>query len=140
MLPTRMTLAGCSTISVTGRSPDASAASLSIATPSGPTTTTLPSDSGPGSVCSFIPLVCRWRCRSASPGGGVLYAEKDLSDLAAGLRRPVCLVSLGQRPDGADRRLAGPGGRHVDDHFTGGLGIGHLGESENFRPARGRLS
>ena len=75
MLPTRITLAGCSTISVTGRSRLASA-SVSTATPSGPTTTTRGcSSSGwlvwSGFVWSLIALVCRDRLPPLRAGAGL---------------------------------------------------------------------
>src|SRR5215468_3467942 len=58
MLPILITLAGCSTISITGRSPPCSPPLPSTATPSGPTMTTLPSVSGPWFVWSLMVLVC----------------------------------------------------------------------------------
>jgi len=57
MLPIRMTLAGCSTISVTGRSPPSALSSPAMAMPSGPTTRIWGSWV-PWFIPSLIPLVC----------------------------------------------------------------------------------
>jgi hypothetical protein len=95
MLPIRMTLAGCSTISVTGRSPPSSWGSPDLAIPSGPTTRTW------GCSCIsglLILLVCPpGRPRQTT---GSRRKQQDLAHVLAGGYHPVRLGRLrhGQLP------------------------------------------
>src|SRR5579875_2833843 len=119
MLPIRMTLAGCSTMSVTGRSLLPSAwpcpacpPGAPTAIPPGPTTTTC----GRSPACSFMPSfiflvspITRPVCPAAVPGprvhvrqallrdSGAAAQEQDLPDVGARLHRPVRLGGAGHR-------------------------------------------
>ena len=107
MLPTRMTLAGCSTISVTGRSPPTSSASVSTATPSGPTTTIFAGVCGSGALSSaHAPnLVRRARGLGASPGRDGSRPEQNFPDVPVGFHQLVRLRGFGERQHGVDDRL-----------------------------------
>src|SRR6185437_11712752 len=99
MLPIRITLAGCSTISMTGRSPPLSPSppSPSTAMPSGPTTTTL----GPwlaSGLRSLMSLVLRLAGSGRTRGAFCpSVGQQDLPDVRARLDQPVRLRRLGHR-------------------------------------------
>src|SRR5260370_20026534 len=112
MLPIRMTLAGCSTISVTGRSWPAFSSRCwpGIAMPSGPTTRSCGGFCASGFL-SLMPLVCP--ITLAAGHRGSFWPEQDLADVLAGRHRPARLcrllhrqlpVDAGGDPTGADER------------------------------------
>ena len=92
MLPIRITLAGCSTISITGRSP-CSPSPPSMAMPSGPTTTML-LGSACWFACSLIVLVCPLP-DSGRAGGGPDLASADERQDRAGRRLVRAAAPMG---------------------------------------------
>src|SRR5215467_12358649 len=114
MLPIRITLAGCSTMSTSGRSRPWPPPSSPIAMPSGPTTTTLPgagSRSGSlllGSVMApSLSLPADW----VIPGAGArLVDEQDLAHVGAVVHDAVCLGRVGHGQGPVDHRRHLPGG------------------------------
>ncbi len=107
MLPIRITLAGCSTISVTGRSAP-SWTSASTAAPSGPTKTTLPCCSRSEFVWSLMSLVCPSIWPRRIPGVGIRSPATVFRHRAGscpGGVRPCSTMSCG--PDDDKRRTCG---------------------------------